>query len=54
MLLCTLPENERFLGPMLGVTAQRWEPACPTLGYQFVTFTNYQSARLQKDNGEVR
>ena len=53
ILICTIPENASFLQDLFGVQPRTFWPSCPNLGYQFCTFTNYESARLDHPNPEV-
>lgn len=53
-ILCTtVSENAGLLQALLGVKERRFQPSIPTLVYQFSSFSNYKSARLDAINPEL-
>lgn len=53
-ILCTtIPENAGLLHVLLGVKERRFQPSIPKLVYQFSSFSNYESARLDEINPEL-
>eukprot|EP00928_Gymnodinium_smaydae_P051403 TRINITY_DN34938_c0_g1_i1.p1 TRINITY_DN34938_c0_g1~~TRINITY_DN34938_c0_g1_i1.p1 ORF type:complete len:442 (+),score=107.71 TRINITY_DN34938_c0_g1_i1:47-1327(+) len=53
-LLCTsIAENAAMLHELLGIEPRRFRPSIPNLVYQYHTFTNYASPRLDQPNCEV-
>jgi len=53
-ILCTtVAENAGLLQTLLGVIERRFQPSIPKLVYQFSSFSNYESARLDQINPEL-
>lgn len=53
-ILCTtVSENAGLLKTFLGVKEWRFQPSIPKLTYQFSSFSNYESARLDQTNSEL-
>jgi len=53
-ILCTtVSENADRLNRLLGVKKRHFQPSIPSLTYQFSTFSNYESPRLDQVNPEL-
>jgi hypothetical protein len=53
-ILCTtVAEKADLLQALLGVEERRFQPSIPKLVYQFSSFSNYESARLNEINPEL-
>jgi len=46
-------ENADRLNRLLGVKKRHFQPSIPSLTYQFSTFSNYESPRLDQVNPEL-
>jgi hypothetical protein len=52
-LLCSIPENEKMLNDLLGVSIRLYKPSIPNLVYQYNFYSNYESEALGKVNEEI-